>query len=444
MGSLHAQRAIPFQANTRYLRDRVVEAVGLHMTLHWPGHQMHSARGVRHFPMHDRLIAAGAVMGERVGWEFPLYFNTSRAAAPPEPSLGYQSWFPEVGRECLAARDGALLIDQSCYAKLAVKGVDALAALNYVSANEIDVPVGRSVYTHWLNTRGGIEADLTITRLAAEEFLIITGHPSQSRDRAWLESHLDPVWRLQVEDVTSGHAMFSVSGPKSREIIQALSDADLSNDAWPFGEARLIDVGYARCWVLRRSFVGELGYELYPTTDFARHVYQELLREGVLRGMAHGGFLAMNHCRLEKGFVHFDHDVSEDDTPLEAGLRFAVAFEKRNFVGRDALVRQRDAGPIERRLVNVRVLHATLKGGPYLLRNEPIWKEGTLVGHVTSGAWGFRLGGSFGIATVKRQGGVTAEWLLEGGFEVEIATVKYPIEVQFGGFYDPKSSRLRS
>jgi 4-methylaminobutanoate oxidase (formaldehyde-forming) len=159
--------------------------------------------------------------------------------------------------------------------------------------------------------------------------------------------------------------------------------------------------------------------------------------------MALGGFLAMNHCRLEKGFVHFGHDVGEDDTPLEAGLRFAVNFGKRNFIGRDALTRQCDAGPIERRLVNVRVLRATLKDGPYLLRNEPIWKEGSLVGHVTSGAWGFRLGGSFGIASVKRRGGVTADWLREGGFEVEIATVKYPIEVQFGGFYDPQNSRLR-
>jgi 4-methylaminobutanoate oxidase (formaldehyde-forming) len=172
-------------------------------------------------------------------------------------------------------------------------------------------------------------------------------------------------------------------------------------------------------------------------------VYEELLRAGTPRGMTHAGFLAMNHCRLEKGFVHFGHDVSEDDTPLEAGLRFAVAFEKRAFIGRDALVRQRDAGPIESRLVNARVVHATLKDGPYLLRNEPIWKDDQLVGYVTSGAWGFRLSGSFGMASVKRKGGVTAEWLREGGFEVEVATVRHPVELQFSGFYDPKSTRLR-
>lgn len=443
MGSLHAQRAMPFQANTRYVRDRVVESLGMHMTLHWPGHQVHTARGVRHFPMHDRLVAAGAVMGERVGWEFPLYFSSTDKAASHEPSLGYQSWFPEVERECLAARDAAILIDQSCYGKLLVKGPDAVRALNHVSANQIDVPVGRSVYTHWLNKRGGIEADLTITRLDADEFLIVTGHPSQVRDRAWLESNLDPSWHVQVHDMTSAYAMFAVSGPRSREILQSLSDSDLSNDALPFGEARHIDIGYARCWVLRRSFVGELGYELFPSTDLARHVYEELVREGGSRGMVHAGFLAMNHCRLEKGFVHFGHDVAEDDTPLEAGLGFAVAFDKPGFIGREALIRQRDCGPIENRLVNARVLQASLEEGPYLLRNEPIWKEDELVGYVTSGAWGFRLGGSFGMASVKRKGGVTADWLREGGFEVEVAGVKHAIELQFACFYDPKGSRMR-
>lgn len=443
MGALHAQRAMPFQANTRYLRDRVVEAVGMHMTLHWPGHQVHTARGVRHFPVHDRLIAAGAVMGERVGWEVPLYFGRSGAHKSVEAGLGHQEWFPELEQECLAARDAAVLIDQSCYAKLVVKGVDAPKALNYVSANEIDVPVGRSIYTHWLNPRGGIEADLTVTRLASDEFLVVSGHPSQCRDRAWLESHLDPNWRVHVEDVTSGYAMFALSGPKSREILGALSGVDLSNQAWKFGDARLIDVGYARCWVLRRSFVGELGYELFPTTDFARHVYEELLHEGAPRGMMHAGFFAMNHCRLEKGFVHFGHDVGEDDTPLEAGLGFTVAFDKSAFIGREALVRKRGAGPIESRLVSGRVVGATLKDGPYLLRNEPIWKEGELVGYVTSGAWGFRVGASIGMAMVNHKRGVTAEWLREGGFEVEIATVRHPIELQFAGFYDPKGTRIR-
>jgi glycine cleavage system aminomethyltransferase T len=448
MAALHAQRAMPFQANTRYLRERVVESIGLHMTLHWPGHQAHTARGVRHFPLHDRLVAAGAVMGERVGWEFPMYFVPGQANATlplsSPPSFGYQAWSPHVERECLAARDAAVLIDQSCYGKLLVSGPNALKALNYLSANEMDVPVGRSVYTQWLNVRGGIEAELTITRWSEEEFVVITGHPSQIRDRAWFQAQVDPSWHVQCHDVTAAYAMFSISGPESRDILQALTDADLSNHSFPFGVAKYIDVGLTRAWVLRRSFLGELGYEIYPSTDCSRHVYEELLRAGMPRGLVHGGFLAMNHCRLEKGFVHFGHDIGEDDTPLEAGLKFAVALDKPdNFIGRDALMRQQASGVLSNRLVNARVREASLEQGPYLLRNEPIWKGAQIVGYVTSGAWGYRLGGSFGLAAMQRAAGVTATWLAEGGFEVEVAGVRHAADLQFGGFYDPKSQRLR-
>lgn len=444
MGALHAQRAMPFQSNTRYVRDRVVESIGMHMTLHWPGHHVSTARGVRHFPVHDRLLAAGAVMGERVGWEIPLYYDVPGALLPHEPSLGKQGWFPNVERESLAARDAAVLLDQSCYGKLLVSGPDALKALNHVSANDIDVPIGRSVYTHWLNERGGIEADITITRWARDEFLIVTGHPSQIRDRAWFKAHVDTAWNVSIHDVTAQYGMLALSGPRSRDILALLTDADLSNEALPFGDACEIDIGYGRAWVLRRSFLGELGYEIYPSTDLCRHVYEELLRVGVPKGLVHAGFLTMGHCRLEKGFVHYSHDVGEDDTPLEAGLRFAVSFDKaEDFVGRRALEQQRDAGPIESRLVNVKVRSATLDDGPYLLRNEPIWKQDAIVGYVTSGAWGFRVGASLGMASVRRTGGVTGDWLKDGGFEVEVAGVRHAIDVQFAGFYDAKSERMR-
>jgi 4-methylaminobutanoate oxidase (formaldehyde-forming) len=399
---------------------------------------------VRQFPLHDRLVAAGAVMGERIGWEFPLYFADAGAELPHDPSLKRQAWFPMVERECVAARDAALLIDQSCYGKLLVKGRDAVRALEFVSANRIDVPVGQSVYTHWLNDRGGIEADITITRLAEHEFMIVTGHPSQVRDRCWFEAHLDRSWNVQIHDVTTAYAMFSLSGPRAREILQKLTDIDVSNEAFGFGQAKFIDVGLARCWVLRRSFLGELGYEFYPTTDVARHVFDELICVGEPAGMRLGGFLAMNHCRLEKGFVHFGHDVGEDDTPLEAGLKFAVALDKDvDFVGRAALERQRDAGALEVRLVNLKVRDANLDDGPYLYRNEPVWKGDELVGYVTSGAWGFRLGGSFAMASVRCPGGVTTQWLSDGGFEVEVAGVRHAADLQFAGFYDPKSERMR-
>jgi glycine cleavage system aminomethyltransferase T/glycine/D-amino acid oxidase-like deaminating enzyme len=444
MGSLHAQRAMAFQANSRYMRDRVVEALGFNMTLHWPGHQLKTARGVRHMPLHDPLLAAGAVMGERVGWEYPLYYDRPGATLPSTPSLKYQSWFPNLARECVAARDAAVLIDQSCYGKLLVSGPDAVAALNQLSSNDVDVPIGRSVYTFWLNARGGIEADVTLTRIGREEFLVITGLSAQVRDRAWFQRQAGGRWNVQCHDVTANYGMLSVSGPQARDLLQSLTDEDLSPRAFGFAEARMMDLGYARTWVLRRSYLGELGYEIFPTTDLCRHVYGAITEAGARHGLSHAGFFALLHCRLEKGFLHYGHDIGEDDTPLQAGLRFAVAFDKPGgFLGREALVAERDAGPITTRLVNLRVRGATLQEGPYLYRNEPLWKDGTIVGYVTSGAWGFRLDGSFAIASVRRPGGVTSAWLGQGGFEVEVAGERFPVDVQFAGFYDPEGQRLR-
>ena len=444
MGALHAQRALDFQANTRYLRERVVESVGMHMSLHWPGSQVCTARAVRHLPLHDRLIEAGAVMGERIGWEIPLYFDRLGAQLPDEPSLGYQAWYPQVAQECLAARDAAVLIDQSCYGKLLVSGPDSVRLLNWVCANDVDVPVGRSVYSHFLNARGGIEADVTLTRIALDEFLIVTGHPSQVRDRAWIRAQIDPAWRVQCHDVTANYGMFALSGPRSREILAKATDADLTSAAFPFGAAHLIDIGYARAWVLRRSFVGELGFELYPTTDFCRHVYGTLLEAGAPLGMRHAGYFALNHCRVEKGFLHFGHDVGEDDTPFDAGLSFSVALDKPGgFIGREALLEQRKVGPAATRLVNIRIVAATPAVGPYLMRNEPLWRHEEIVGYVTSGAWGFRLGGSFGLGYVRHAGGVTAAWLAAGDFEVEVAGTRHAVDLRLGGYYDPQGARLR-
>ena len=444
MTAMHAQRAMAFQANTRYMQDRVVEALGYNMSLHWPGHQLRTARNIRHSPVHDRLMAAGAIMGERAGWEIPLYYDAAGAVLPKTPSLSYQEWFPRLTAECAAARDRAVLVDQSCYGKLLVSGPDAARALNHVSANEMDVPGGRSVYTQWLNVRGGIEADVVVIRQSREQFLIVTGPGGQVRDRCWFEANIPPELSVQIHDVSAQYGMFSLSGPLSRAILQALTDADLSNEALPFGHGQLIDIGYGRAWVVRRSYFGELGYEIFPTSDLCRHVYDVLFEEGKPHGLVNAGFFALLHSRLEKGFVHYGADIGEDDTPLEAGLKFAIAFDKPGgFIGREALVRQQNAGPLESRIVNLRVREATQHTGPYLYRNEPVWKAGEIVGYVTSGAWGFRLDLSFGMVSVWHKGGVTAKWLAEGAFDVEVAGVRHAVDMQFAGFYDPKGDRLR-
>ncbi len=445
MGSMLSTRAQPFQANDAYNAQRVTEAIGLHYGLHWPGRQMETARGIRRVPLHDRLQAAGAVFAERIGWEVPMYFDPQSPQWPGEPSIGWQAWFPRVAEEVEAVEKRAGLLDQSMYAKILVQGRDAVRALDRVAGARMDVPVGTNVYTQLLNRRGGIEADVTVTRLAEDRFLVVTGHPSQIRDRHWIDIHRDLDWRVETIDITSGYGLLTLHGPRSRDILQAVSGADLSGAALPFGAAREIDCAYARVWAIRRSFLGELGYELLIPTEFVAHVYEALLDAGKPHGLAHVGMFAMNACRLEKGFRHFGHDIGEEDTPYEAGLGFAVDLEKPEFLGREILLDQRSQwkAATPHRLVSVTVPEATLRDGPYLIHNEPIWKDGTLVGHVTSGGWGFRLNRMVGLATLHQQDGVRREWIEAGGFDVQIAGQMTPADLQLAPPYDPTGERMR-
>jgi 4-methylaminobutanoate oxidase (formaldehyde-forming) len=443
MGPMLARRAHPFQMNTRYNRERAAESVGFHYGVSWVGRQIHSARGVRRVPLHDRLKEAGATFAERIGWEVPMYYDPEKRGWNEEPNLRWKDWAPHVQAECLAARDAAVLIDQSMYAKILVQGPDAVKALNRVCGAQMDVAVGTSVYTQFLNARGGIEADVTVTRTAHDRFMVITGHPSQIRDQAWIKDHADPEWRFEVFDATSAYSLISIHGPKSREILSALSEDDLSDAAFPFGAAREIDIAYARGWAIRRSFLGELGYELMVSTEFMAGVYEALMEAGAKHGLKHMGMFAMNACRLEKGFRHFGHDIAEDDTPYETGLGFAVNLGKDDFLGRDRLAAQKANGPAQ----TYRTVSCIVEGldhtGPYLIHNEPVWKGGAIVGHVTSGDWGFRLEAMVGLASLHRDGGVTKDWIEDGSFEVQIAGQMYPLRVQLAPFYDPSGAIMR-
>jgi glycine cleavage system aminomethyltransferase T/glycine/D-amino acid oxidase-like deaminating enzyme len=445
MSSMLASRAHPFQSNATYNADRVVEAVGFHYGIHWPGRQVESARGVRRVPLHDRLKQQGAVFAERIGWEIPMFFDPSGNGWQHRPSLGAQDWSELVEAECKAAQDAAVLLDQSMYAKLLVQGPDAVKALNRVCGAELDVSVGTSVYTQLLNDRGGIEADVTVTRIALEKFLLVTGHPSQIRDRAWIEMHAEPEWRFEVFDATSSYALVTIHGPKSREILSALTADPLDSAAFPFGAAREIDLAYARVWAIRRSFLGELGYELLIPAEFTHGVYEALLKAGEPLRLRHIGMFAMGACRLEKAFRHFGHDIGEEDTPYETGLGFAVNHGKKDdFLGRQVLEKQKADGPATRfRMVSIAVAEASLAAGPYLIHNEPIWRGGDLVGHVTSGGWGYRLRQMVGLASLHCEDGVSKAWLDSAPFEVQIAGRRYPIEVQLQPFYDPQGERMR-
>jgi 4-methylaminobutanoate oxidase (formaldehyde-forming) len=445
LADVDIRRALPFQSNRRYLHDRTVETLGLLYAMHWPYYQYQTARGARRTALHDRLVAAGACMGETAGWERPNWFAPPGVEKKYTYSYGRQNWFEHSGAECRAVRDDVALFDQTCFAKYMVQGRDACAVLNRLSTGEMDVPLGRIVYTQWLNERGGIEADLTITRLAEKRYLVVTSAISQTRDLAWLTRYLDdhPDQHCTATDVTAGIAMLGVMGPKSRALLTAVSGADLSNEAHPFGWSREIEIGYARLRASRITYVGELGWELYIPAEQVLDVFERLTEAGAAFGLKHAGYHAMASCRVEKGYRHWSHDIADEDTPLEAGLGFTVAWDKKDgFIGREVLLAQRGR-VLPKRLVQV-MLEDASETAPLLYHEEPIIRDGVIVGSTRSGAWGHRINRSIGMGYVHCDAGVTPDWLAAGRWEIEVAGVRHAARAQLAPWYDPKSERIKS
>ncbi len=431
------RRNMRFQGNRKYLRERVSESLGLLYATHFPFRQFETARGVRQSAVHDRLVAAGACHGEAFGWERPNWYAPAGVEAKYEYSYGRQNWFEYSAAEHRAVRDSVGLFDQSSFAKFRLEGRDAMRVLNYVCANDIDVAPGRLVYTQWLNERGGIEADLTVTRLSGDAFLIVTAAETENRDFYWLKGHIPPDANCVLTNVTSGMGVISVMGPRSRDLLQSLTPADLSNDSFSFATSREIELGYAIVRASRITFVGELGWELYVPTEFMLGVYDEIVTAGESFGLVHAGYHALNSLRMEKAYRHWSHDITDEDTPVEAGLEFAVRFDKKGgFIGRDALLKQKEVG-VSRRLVQFRLADPE----PLLYHNEPIWRGNELVGHITSGAYGHTLGACIGLGYVAVDPGT--EGIPDGSFEVEVAGVRVPAEASLRPFYDPGNQRIR-
>jgi len=434
------RRALPFQRNRRYLRDRTVETLGLLYDMHWPFRQVESARGARKSALHDRIAAAGACFGELAGWERPNWYAPKGVTPEYVYSYGRQNWFEHSAVEHRAVREAVGLFDQSSFAKYVLEGPDAERVIDRISAASMAVSPGRVVYTQWLNERGGIEADLTVTRESADRFLIVTSAASQTRDLAWLRRHIPSEARVAAVDVTSAYAVLSLMGPRSRELLQALTPDDFSNAAFPFASSRQIDLAYARVRATRITYVGELGWELYVPTEFAPGVYDALVAEGARFGLRHAGYHALNSLRIEKAYRHWGHDITEEDTPLEAGLGFAVGWKKPDFVGRDALLRQQEKG-LTRRLVTF----ALDDPRRMLYHNEPIWRDGRLVGRITSGMYGHTIGAAIGLGYVADEGRVVPDsYVTSGRFEIEIAGDRVPARAVLGALYDPKSERVKS
>ena len=434
------RRAMPFQRNKRYLRDRTVEALGLLYAMHWPFRQPETARGVRRSILHERLAAAGACFGEMAGWERANWYAPAGVAPRYEYSYGRQNWFEHSAAEHRAAREAVAIFDQSSFAKFVVQGADAERVLNRICANDVAVPVGKVVYSQWLNERGGIEADLTVTREAEDRYLVVTAAATQTRDFAFLQRSIPPGARVAAFDASSAYAVLGVMGPKSRALLQGLTDADLSNAAFPFGASQVIDLGYARVRASRITYVGELGWELYIPTEFAPGVFDALVAEGEAHGLRLAGYHAMNSLRIEKAYRHWGHDITDEDTPLEAGLGFAVAWDKKGgFIGREALIAQREKG-VTRRLVQFALADVSRM----LYHNEPVWREGVMVGRLTSGMFGHTIGKPIGLGYVANGGrAVDAAFVSSGRWEIEVAGERVPAAATLAPLYDPKSLRVR-
>jgi 4-methylaminobutanoate oxidase (formaldehyde-forming) len=441
LADVDVRRMQPFQSNRRYLHDRTVETLGLLFDMHWPGRQFETARGVRKSPFHDRLLAAGAVMTEAAGFERPGVFAPPGQAPELAYSWGRPGWFDWTAAECRNTRDNVTLFDHSCFTKFAVDGPGAVAALNSLCAAEIDVAVGRVVYTQWLNDRGGIEADVTVTRTGPESFLIVSIAASQTRDFSWAGRAMAGKAGVFLRDISSGLPMLALMGPKSRALLQTVSPDDLTDTGLPFATSREIEIGYARARISRITYVGELGYELLIPADMALHVFDTIVAAGASHGLMHGGFFAINALRMEKGYRHWGHDIGQDDTPLQAGLGFAVGWKKTaDFTGRQALLAAKGEGLPRRRLVQVRL---TGDDAPLLHHEEPIWRAGRIVGSITSGGYGHRIGASLGMGYVTCDEGVTDAWLAAEPLEVEVAWRRYPAVAQLAPWYDPKGQRIR-
>lgn len=444
VNGMDIRRIHPFQSNGKYMHDRVTETLGLLYAMHWPYRQAETARGVRRSPFYQYTDKLGAVFGEVNGWERPNWYALPGMKREYEYSYSRQNWFAAAEHEGKALMNDVVFFDQSSFAKYEVQGRDALKVLNQISANDVDVAAGKIVYTQWLNERGGIEADLTVTRLAEERFLVVTGSAPQTRDFAWLKRHI-PVDALCVAtDITSGLPMLSIMGPKSRALLEKLSGADLSNAAFPFGTSKELEIGYARVRASRITYVGELGWELYIPAEFAAHVFETVVAAGAEFNLTPAGMHSMNNARMEKAYRHWGHDMSDEETPIEAGLGFAVAYDKTGgFIGREALLKQKSQASLNKRLVCMALVEDGVSA-PMIYHEEPLYRNGVIVGSTTSGAWGHRVNKSLGLAYVKNVGGVAKDWIEGGQWEIELAWKRYPVTVQLTSFYDPKGLRIKA
>ncbi|MEO1423540.1 MAG: FAD-dependent oxidoreductase, partial [Pseudomonadota bacterium] len=436
LGDVDIRRMQPFQGNRKYLEERAKETLGLLYADHFPYRQKATARGIRRSPLHEHLKSHGAVFGELAGWERANWFAEDGQPAEYQYSWGRQNWFENSRAEHMAIREAVGMYDMSSFGKIRVEGRDAELFMNFVCGGDMSVPAGRIVYTQFLNDRAGIEADVTVTRLSETAYMVVTPAATTVRDMGWLMRHRGEM-NVVITDMTAAEAVICVMGPNSRALLSSVSPHNWSNNAHPFGWAQDIEIGMGLARAHRVTYVGELGWELYVSTDQAAHVFETLHQAGADHGLRLCGLHMMDSCRIEKGFRHFGHDITDEDHVLEAGLGFAVKTAKERFIGRDAVLRRKDEG-LQSRMVQFRLTDPE----PMMYHAEPILRNGEVVSYITSANYGHCLGGSIGLGYVPCAGETAAE-MLGSTFEIEIAGTRVAAEASLKPMYDPKSERVK-
>ena len=437
---MNIDRLQPYQANPEYRATRTVESLGLVYSCHYPNRPTRTARGARLSPIHQRLAAQRACFRDVSGWEGADWY----APDGVEPQLGELSWgrpdwFGYWADEHHATRNGVIAMDMSFMAKFAVQGRDAGRELERISANQVAAESGRITYTQWLNRRGKLEADLTVTKLDDDEFWVVASDTAHRHAETWMRRHFADAHAF-VTDVTSGYAQINIQGPRSRELLAAVTHADMSNEAFPFRAARHIDIGFARVLCIRITYLGELGYELHIPAEQGTHVYDRLIAAGQPLGLRHAGLKALASLRMEKGYRDYGHDIDNTDTVLEAGLGFAVALDKAGgFIGRDAVLAQKAQGPLTRRLVQVLLTDPE----PLLFHAEVVSRNGRPAGYIRSASYGFTLGGAVGLAMIDADQPIDQKYLDSGDWTVQIGNGIYPAVASLRPMYDPASKRVQ-
>ena len=436
LGDVDISRMHPFQGNKHYLFERSKETLGLLYADHFPYRQKATARGVRRSPFHQQLLDQGAVMGETAGWERANWFANEGQECEYQYSWKRQNWFENSAAEHRAVRENVGMYDMSSFGKIRVEGPDAEAFLNYVCGANLSVPAGKIVYTQFLNSRGGIEADVTVTRLTETAFLVVTPSGTRLADQTWMMRNQGD-FRVVLTDVTAGEGVLAVMGPRSRELLQRVSPNDFSNAVNPFGTAQEIELGMGLARVHRVTYVGELGWEVYVSADMAGHAFETLFEAGQEMGLKLCGMHMMDSCRIEKGFRHFGHDITCEDHVIDAGLGFAVKVDKPDFIGRDAVLKRKETGP-KNRMVQFKLTDPE----PMLYHNEPLIRDGEIVGYLSSGNYGHTLGAAMGLGYVPCEG-ESAKDVLASTYEIDVMGTRVRAEASLKPMYDPKSERVK-